>query len=87
MHARLGRRCRVRYIFLWPPVDRLLDVLCVIFVATAANEETNGSYCFSTVGGEREERHRERDKSKELHRSDDTVYSKYMVSIFYKDTI
>ena len=74
----------MRYIFLWPLVDRLLDLLCVIFVATAG-KETNGTYCFSTVGREREERHGERDESEELHDTlDDTVYSNYMISILLK---
>ena len=83
VYAILGRGCRVRYIFLWPLVDRLLDVLCVIIVATTG-KETNGRYCFSTVGREREERHGERDESEELHCWDDTVYSNYMISILIK---
>ena len=56
----------------------------MILGAHAINHEvTTTIYCLHSVGGEREERHREHDNTKELH-FDDTVYSNYMVSIFIK---
>jgi hypothetical protein len=46
----------------------------MIFVTTAGNEETKCGYCLRIVGGEREERHGERDESEKLHDTlDDTV--------------
>ena len=63
VHARLGRGCRVRYIFSWSLIDSLLDFLCMIFMTATANEETNSSYCIHIVGAnQREER-----QEKELH--------------------
>ena len=54
------------------------------FVATAGNEETYRCHRLGPVSADSKERHWERNKSEELHDTDDTVYSNYMVSILLK---